>query len=132
MVPYQLNNDGTCGTCAVSVVEKHFLECYSCKHKYHADCGGGGGGAASFCTKSFLSTFTGLRNNTNFIFICDHCQTAQENVAASSMKEQLAEVVAAVAQLTNEVKDLKKEKSNAHPPQQDRPAAVPPKPDIPA
>ena len=41
------------------------------------------------------------------MFVCDHCITRRENREASTMKDQLAEVVAAIAVLTKAVSTLK-------------------------
>ena len=106
MVQHQINSSGTCTTCQASVNEKQYVECFICDVKLHADCGG----ATPFCNKTFLKSFKALQSNKNFFFVCDHCQTNRENVAASTLKEQLADVVTAVAQLTREVKELKNEK----------------------
>ena len=106
MVEHQVNDDGTCSTCNSAVNERQIVECFSCKHKYHGECNN----TTPFCSKTFLKSFKGLQNNSSFVFICPTCITTQENVAASTMKDQLAEVVAAVAQLSKEVRELKSEK----------------------
>ena len=102
MVEYQVNAAGTCSTCNSAVNERQIVECYSCKNQYHGECNN----TAPFCTKTFLKSYKGLQNNSSFVFVCPTCMTTQENVAASTMKQQLAEVVAAVALLTKEVKEL--------------------------
>ena len=111
MVEFLVNNDGTCSTCKTAVNERHVVECFCCKKKYHGECDNKG----IYCTKSFLKNFKGLQNNLNFMFVCPPCLTAHENVEASTTKQQLAEVVAAVAQLTQEVRELKAEKSATQP-----------------
>ena len=103
MVPYQLDHCGICTSCETAVNELHILECYDCKEKFHGDCDN----SAGICMKSFMKSFNGRRNKQNFIFVCDSCITRREYNEASSMKEQLASVVSAVASLTKEVEALK-------------------------
>ena len=110
MVPYQLKPDGICSTCESTVPEKGYIECHSCNHKFHADCNK----TAPYCAKSYIEIVKNLQKKANFTFRCDHCVTSEEHVAASSMQEQLAEVVKAVQTLTKEVKQLKEEKKLAH------------------
>ena len=107
MVPYEINGSGTCSSCDAIAVEQHILECFTCRRTFHAECDNN----ASFATKSFVKSFKGLRNNINFFFVCDHCITNRENTEASSLKQQMAEVVASVSRLAKEVSDLKKEGS---------------------
>ena len=112
MVPYQIKDNGICNTCETAASENHILECRDCKNQFHGCCDNN----YPFCVKSFLSTYKSLRNKTNFPFTCDHCVTRWENNEASSTKNQLAEVVKAVAALTEEVRELKGEKAfnNCH------------------
>ena len=117
MVEHQVKADGTCSTCNSAVNKKHIVECYSCKNIYHGDCNNVG----TFCSKSFLKNFKGLQNNPCFVFVCPTCVTISEHVAASTMKQQLAEVIAAVAQLTKEVQELRSEKSEESGNQLDQP-----------
>ena len=134
MVPHQLKEDGTCSTCDVAVTDKQFFECASCKEKYHAQCNG----TLPYCGKTAVQQFKALAQAKPFFkFVCPHCQTAEENVAASTMKEQMAELVAVVDKLVKEVNELKKEKRNDQHPEIDAnqqtaetvpPAAIPPKP----
>ena len=56
---------------------------------------------------SFINNFKGLAKNKFFFFICEHCQTGHEQTEASTIKEQMAEVVKAVTVLSKEVSDLK-------------------------
>ena len=113
MVPHQINDDGTCSTCDNAVTEKQFFTCYHCENKFHASCNG----AHPFCVKSSIPHFKTLELKTFFKFVCPHCQTAKENVEASSTKEQLADLVTVVAKLVNEVSELKKQKMNDTPPE---------------
>ena len=106
MVPHQIANSGICSTCKSVANEQQILECYDCKTKYHVDCDN----TAAFCTKSFLKSFEGMKVNNNFIFVCDHCITSRENKEASTLKDQMAEVVASVALLAKEVSAQKNEK----------------------
>ena len=103
MASYSIKEDGICITCNSEVNEKHVVECYKCKVNYHGFCGNSG----TFCTKTFLNLFKGLQNNTGFLFICPYCVTEDENTAASDVKQQLAEVVKALAKLKTEVEELK-------------------------
>jgi uncharacterized protein (DUF4415 family) len=130
MVPHQLKDDGTCSTCEIAVADKQYFECASCEKKYHAICNG----TYPYCGKSAVQQFKTLEQKPFFKFVCPHCQTAGENVAASTMKEQMAELVTIVDKLVKEVNELKRERQN-EPPTEDQqqaedvtPAAVPPKP----
>ena len=105
MVPHLINASGTCHTCKTAVSEAHVLDCYICKEKYHGKCKE----VAPWASNTFVKSFVSLKS-TNFVFVCDHCQTDRENTEASTLKEQMAKVVAAVANLSKDVADLKKEK----------------------
>ena len=131
MVSHQINDDGTCSTCQAPVTDKQYFECSSCEKKYHAVCNG----TYPYCSKTAVQQFKLLEQKIFFKFVCPHCQTAEENIAASTMKQQIAELVAAVASLVKEVSELKKEKGNNQPPAANsQPAAmneqgvIPPKP----
>ena len=108
MVPYQLKEDGTCNTCESIVPEKLYFECFKCENKYHADCDG----TTPFCPRSSIAIFK-KHNKSNFPFHCDLCLTEEEHVAASSVKEQLAEVVKTVKELSKEIKTLKENKKSS-------------------
>ena len=111
--PHEVSNSGMCTTCNSAASEKQILECCVCKTKYHADCNN----TTAFCTKTFLKSFKGLQGG-NFTWTCNHCKTDHENNEASSLKEQMSFVVAAVADLTKEVSALKSEKHATHHEQQ--------------
>ena len=102
--PHEIDNGGVCTTCKSATRESQILECSDCKKKYHADCDN----TSPFCTKAFLKSFKGARGN--FKWSCNHCVTHNENTEASSLKQQMANVVAAVAELTKEVTAMKSEK----------------------
>ena len=108
MASYSIKEDGICITCNSEVNEKHVVECYKCKVNYHGFCGNSG----TFCTKTFLNLFKGLQNNTGFLFICPYCVTEDENTAASDVKQQLAEVVKALAKLKNRSRGAEKCSTN--------------------
>ena len=110
MVPHEIDRSGNCFTCKAAANEQQILECYDCETRYHNECENN----VVYSNKSFVKSFKALKNNNNFIFVCDHCKTRRENLGASSMKDQLAEVVSAIASLTKEVADMK----TAQPPQQ--------------
>lgn len=114
MVHFQIENSGTCNTCNVEASEIHILDCFICKKRYHGLCNG----TTPFTTKTFLNAFKKLQNNDSFWFVCPHCVTDRENTEASTLKDQMAEVVKAVAQLTREVTDLKKGKERCDAPLQ--------------
>ena len=61
---------------------------------------------------SFVRSFCSQKNKSNFVFICDHCLTIRENAEASTLQEQITQVVSAVARLTKEVSELKKSKQD--------------------
>ena len=134
MVQHQIDDDGTCSTCDVEVAESKFLECFKCNSKFHTECNG----VKPFGAKTSIDAFKNFKK-ANFVFICDPCLTTHEQVAASSTKEQLAAVVAAVAKLSNEVAELKKDNAQKPPTTQNQniqpvtqqqnppPAALPPK-----
>ena len=109
MVDHQIDESGSCTTCKTSALDKDIVNCLDCKTKFHADCNE----IRPFCSnRAFLDTHIRMsRNNTNnFPFMCDHCLTRRENNEASSLKEQLAEVVKSIAVLTKEVQSLKQSK----------------------
>ena len=110
MVPYQLSDSGDCSTCHSAPTDLQILECYDCQNKFHADCGNNG-----YCCKSFAKSFKGIRNNTNFLFVCDKCIIRRENNEASSTREQLAAVIETLAILKEDVKDLKNARSDRVP-----------------
>ena len=131
MVPHQINEDGTCSTCQAPVTDKQYFDCSSCQKKYHAVCNG----TYPYCSKTAVQQFKLLEQKPFFKFVCPHCQTAEEYVAASTMKDQIAELVAVVTTLAKEVNALKEEKSKEsttdaeQQKQGEQPAAaVPPKP----
>ena len=105
--PHQINESGVCTSCETAVNEQHILECFICSFKYHGECNG----VAPFTTKSFVNAFKKLRNNDNFVFICPHCKTERETTEASTMQQQMVNVLKAVDRLTKEVADLKNEKN---------------------
>ena len=107
MIPHLINENGICGTCEAVANDMQWVQCFFCKEKFHGECGAN----ATFCTKTFLKQFKGLKSS-NFWFICDTCITKHENIEASSIKQQLAEVVSSVANLAKEVKSLKEEKQH--------------------
>ena len=107
MIPHLINENGICGTCEAVANDMQWVQCFFCKEKFHGECGAN----ATFCTKTFLKQFKGLKSS-NFWFICDTCITKHENIEASSIKQQLAEVVSSVANLAKEVKALKEEKQH--------------------
>ena len=47
--------------------------------------------------------------------MCDNCLTQRENVEASTLKDQISEVVKSVAQLTKEVRSLKQQEHTLKP-----------------
>lgn len=106
MIPHQIRDDGTCSTCDVPVIEKHYFQCASCEKKFHAVCDG----TFPYCGKTAVQQFKTLQQKSYFKFVCPHCQTASENVAASTMKEQMAELVVVVESLVKEVNELKQER----------------------
>ena len=101
--PHQIDDSGICTTCNVVTNPQHILECFICLLKFHGDCNG----VAPFTTKSFLSAFKKLKNNDCFVFICPHCKTQRENTEASTLQQQMSQVLAAVALLSNEVAQMK-------------------------
>ena len=100
---HQINDNGICTTCNVTTNPQHILECFICLLKYHGDCNG----IAPFTTKSFVSAFNKLKHNDCFVFICPHCRTQRENTEASTLKQQMSEVLAAVATLSKEIAQMK-------------------------
>ena len=109
--PYCLNADGTCLTCQEVATEQQVLVCYDCKNSFHTECDS----VVPFGNKSFVNNFKKLKNNKNFLFICDNCLTHRENVEASTLKDQISEVVKSVAQLAKEVRSLKQQERNLKP-----------------
>ena len=109
MAEYQIDGSGTCSTCKESARDQDIVNCLDCKTRFHADCNN----IRPFCSnRAFLDTHIRMsRNNTNnFPFMCDHCLTRRENNEASSLKEQLAEVVKSISVLTKEVQAIKQSK----------------------
>ena len=107
--PHQIDGSGVCSTCEIAVNEQHILECFICMLKFHGECNGN----APFATKSFVNAFKKLRNNDCFVFICPHCKTERETTEASTVQQQMVEVLKAVDKLTKEVADLRNEKTVA-------------------
>ena len=104
MVPHQIDDSGICTTCQAAANDAQVLQCYDCKTHYHVDCGN-----TMICgTRSFIKTYKGLKNKENLLFVCDHCLTSRENVEASTLKQQMAEVVKSVTRLTREVAELER------------------------
>ena len=103
--PYCLNSDGRCLTCQEIATEEQVLVCYDCKNSFHTECDN----VVPFGNKSFVNNYKKLKNNTNFLFMWDNCLTDRENVLASTLKNQISEVVKSVAQLIKEVRSLKKQ-----------------------
>ena len=103
--PYCLNVDGTCLTCQEVATEQQVLVCYDCKNSFHTECDN----VVPFGNKSFVNNYKKLKNNKNFRFMCDNCLTHRENIEASTLKDQISEVVKSVAQLTKEVRLLKQQ-----------------------
>ena len=108
MVAHQLDSSGSCNTCNTVANVQHILICYGCKTHIHSECQN----IATYGTKSFLTAFNKLRNNNNFLFVCDLCITKWENKEASTLKDQMAEVVESVARLTKGVLELKSTKKD--------------------
>ena len=109
--PYCLGADGTCLTCQEVATEQQVLVCYDCKNSFHTECDS----VVPFGNKSFVSNYKKLKNNKNFLFMCDNCLTQRENVEASTLKDQISEVVKSVAQLTKEVRSLKQQEHTLKP-----------------
>ena len=109
--PYCLNVDGTCLTCQEVATEHQVLVCYDCKNSFHTECDS----VVPFGNKSFVSNYKKLKNNKNFLFMCDNCLTQRENVEASTLKDQISELVKSVAQLTKEVRSLKQQEHTLKP-----------------
>ena len=103
MVPHEIDGSGICGTCKVAAQEHHILECHDCERRYHSDCND----VVPYATRTYLKHYNGLRNKSNFLFVCNHCVTDRENREASTLKDQMADVVAAVERLSKEVSELK-------------------------
>ena len=111
VVPFELNSSGICNTCNIVANEQHILVCYGCKKSCHADCQN----TATYGTRSFVKQYKSLvrnGNGENFLFVCDHCLTKWETKEASTLEDQMAEVLHSVAQLTKEVAELKKERTD--------------------
>ena len=109
--PYCLNVDGTCLTCQEVATEQQVSICYDFKNTFHTECDSG----VPFGNKSFVNNFEKLKNKKNFLFMCDNCLTHRYNVEASTLKDQISEVVKSVAQLTKEVRSLKQHECNLKP-----------------
>ena len=131
MVTHQIRDDGTCSTCQMNVTDKQFFVCNRCDKKYHAVCNG----TYPYCAKTAVQHFKSLEQKVFFKFVCPSCQTADENLSASTMKEQIAELVTVVHSLVMEINELKKERMNEQPlmgsqqvNQETLLVAVPPKP----
>ena len=108
---FQISNDGICTSCNKSgnnLPSADIIQCRKCKGDYHALCKSVETSSA-ICNISLLKLYKQNSTKDNFSWICDSCKTESEITKAATLEQQVATLLGIVKELSEDVKELKKE-----------------------
>ena len=91
-----------CSSCEAETNESEVLKCIECQQFYHVACKD----VTPYGCKTFIAQFKKVKVD-NYLFFCNVCKTERENVEASDMRRQLADLTKTMKELSKEIFSLK-------------------------